>query len=363
VVARAWSLVRGRAPPARSRAGMLVRMSLPYVDRVILGCWQLARGHGRDVENALDVLEAHYAAGFRVFDCADIYTGVEAAIGAFARAHALGPDDLRVHTKYVPDLADLATLRPSDVERAVDRSRERLGRETLDLVQLHWWDDAVPGRLEVLATLRSLHERGTVRAIGLTNVDERRLREVLAAGIPIASVQAQYSLLDRRPADDLAAITATNGIDLLCYGSVAGGLLSDRYLAGSDVGDVHENRSLTKYRLIVEEAGGWDVLQALLAALREVADEVGADVAQVASAWCLRQRGVRACIVGIRSTRHVGALAALRDRVVLSDDQVARLEAVRSRFPEVPGPVYGLERDRDGRHGRIMKYGLNEATA
>ena len=309
----------------------------------------------------MDVLEAHYAAGFRVFDCADIYTGVEAAIGAFARAHALGPDDLRVHTKFVPDLADLATLRPSDVERAVDRSRERLGRDTLDLVQVHWWDDAVPGRLDVLATLRSLQERGAVRAIGLTNVDGRRLREVTDVGISLASVQTQYSFLDRRPAGDLAPIATANGIDLLCYGSVAGGLLSDRYLGRPDVGDVHENRSLTKYRLIVEEAGGWDALQALLAALREVADEIGADVAQVASAWSLRQRGVRACIVGIRSTRHVRALTALRDDVALTDDQAGRLDAVRARFPEVPGAVYALERDRDGRHGRIMKYGLNEA--
>jgi aryl-alcohol dehydrogenase-like predicted oxidoreductase len=288
---------------------MLLRMPLPYVDRVILGCWQLARGHGRDVEDAMDVLEAHYAAGFRVFDCADIYTGVEASIGAFARAHALGPADLRVHTKYVPDLADLATMRPSDVERAVDRSRARLGRDTLDLVQLHWWDDAVPGQLDVLATLTTLQERGAVRAIGLTNVDGKRLREVAAAGVTVASVQTQYSILDRRPATDLTPVAAANGVDLLCYGSVAGGLLSDRYLGRSDVGAVHENRSLTKYRLIVEEAGGWHALQALLAALREVADELGADVAQVASGWCLRQRGVRACIVGIRSTRHVGRCA------------------------------------------------------
>ncbi len=338
-------------------------MSLTYVDRVILGCWQLARGHGRDVEDAMAVLEAHYAAGFRVFDCADIYTGVEASIGAFARAHALGPDDLRVHTKYVPDLADLATLQPSDVERAVDRSRERLGRDTLDLVQLHWWDDAVAGQLDVLATLRALQEGGAVRAIGLTNVAGRRLREVTAAGFSIASVQTQYSILDRRPAADLTPIAAANEIDLLCYGSVAGGLLSDRYLGQPDVGDVHENRSLTKYRLIVEEAGGWDGLQSLLVTLRAVADEVGADVAQVASAWCLGQPGVRACIVGIRSTRHVKALCALRDAVALSDDQVARLEAVRSQFPEVPGPVYALERDRAGRNGRIMKYGLNEAPA
>ena len=338
-------------------------MSPIATDRVILGCWQLASGHGRDVEDGHTVLETHYAAGFRVFDCADIYTGVETLLGDFARAHGLRADEIQVHTKYVPDLADLARLRPTDVERAVDRSRQRLGRDALDLVQVHWWDDTVPGYLDVLVALADLQRRGVVRAIGLTNVGAPRLREVLQAGVPVAAVQTQYSLLDRRPRGAFATSAAEAAVDLLCYGSVAGGLLSDRYLGQPDVGDVHENRSLTKYRLIVEEAGGWDGLQSLLVALRAVADEVGADVAQVASAWCLGQPGVRACIVGIRSTRHVQALCALRDAVALSDDQVARLEAVRSQFPEVPGPVYALERDRAGRHGRIMKYGLNEAPA
>ena len=340
---------------------MLAGMARLPVDRVILGCWQLASGHGRDVQDGHAVLEAHVAAGFRVFDCADIYTGVEALLGDFARTHGLGSDALRVHTKYVPDLADLARLRPDDVERAVDRSRERLGRDVLDLVQLHWWDDAVPGYLDVLDALWSLQRRGVVRAIGLTNVGARRLREVLRAGVPVATVQTQYSLLDRRPRGAFAAVAAEADVDLLCYGSVAGGLLSDRYLGRGDLDAEHENRSLTKYRLIVEEAGGWSALQALLSEARAVADELGSDVATVASAWCLRQSGVRACIVGIRSTRHVVALRALRDAVELSDDQLARLEAVRARFPEVPGDVYELERDRDGRHGRIMKYGLREA--
>lgn len=337
-------------------------MSTIAADRVILGCWQLASGHGRDVEEGHAVLEAHVDAGFRTFDCADIYTGVETILGDFARAHGLGPDELRVHTKYVPDLGELASLGPSDVERAIERSCDRLGRDALDLVQLHWWDDAAPGYAGVLAALRQLHERGVVRAIGLTNVGVPRLREVLESGVPVTSVQTQYSLLDRRPRGAFAGLAAEHGIDLLCYGSVAGGLLSDRYLGRADLGATHENRSLTKYRLIVDEAGGWTALQALLAELRAVADELGSDVATVASAWCLRQRGVRACIVGIRSTRHVAALRALRDEVELGDEALARLEAARARFPEVPGDVYELERDREGRHGRIMRYGLRGAS-
>ena len=336
-------------------------MSPIATDRVILGCWQLASGHGRDVEDGHTVLETHYAAGFRVFDCADIYTGVETLLGDFARAHGLRADEIQVHTKYVPDLADLARLRPTDVERAVDRSRQRLGRDALDLVQVHWWDDTVPGYLDVLVALADLQRRGVVRAIGLTNVGAPRLREVLQAGVPVAAVQTQYSLLDRRPRGAFATSAAEAAVDLLCYGSVAGGLLTDRYLGRDDLDTEHENRSLTKYRLIVEEIGGWAALQSVLGALRGVADELGSDIASVASAWCLRQPSVRACIVGIRSTRHVAALRALRDEVELDDDQLARLEAARAHWPEVPGDVYELERDREGRHGRIMRYGLREA--
>lgn len=342
---------------------MIAHMALPYVDRLILGCWQLARGHGSDVEDGTGVLEAHYAAGFRVLDCADIYTGVEALIGSFIAAHGLAPGDLRVHTKFVPDLTSLADLRPDDVERAVDRSRARLRRDVLDLVQFHWWDYAVPGYLTALEALADLQRQGKVRAIGLTNFDADHLRTILEHGIPVASIQVQYSLLDRRPGAGLAGVAAGHDVDLLAYGSLAGGLLSDRYLAHEDLGDEHENRSLTKYRLIVDEIGGWPALQTLLRELRAVADERGSDVASVASGWCLRQPSVRACIVGIRSRRHVPRLAALREAAALSDAEVARLDAVRAHYPEVPGEVYALERDRAGRHGRVIKYGLNEAAS
>jgi aryl-alcohol dehydrogenase-like predicted oxidoreductase len=335
-------------------------MALDYLNRVIVGCWQLAQGHGREVEDGSAVLQSHVEAGFTVCDCADIYSGVEELIGQFIAAHGLAPHQLRVHTKYVPDLGELGRLRPGDVERAIDRSRSRLGREALDLVQFHWWDYAVPGYLGALDALAALQRQGAITAIGLTNFDAERLRSIVEHGIDVASIQVQYSLLDRRPRGALTAAAEASGVDLLAYGTVAGGLLSDAYLGRQDLGTDHENRSLTKYRLIVDEVGGWDALQALLRVLRAVADERGSDVASVASAYSLQQPGVRACIVGVRSRRHVARLAALRDDPALTGGQLARIDAARERFPEVPGAVYALERDRTGRHGRIMKYGLNE---
>jgi len=336
-------------------------MGLPYLDRLVLGCWQLASGHGTRVDDAATVLAGYYGAGFRVFDAADIYTGVEAALGDVAAAHGL--HDLRVHTKYVPDLAALPTLGPDDVARAIDRSCARLRRDVLDLVQFHWWDLALPGWIDALHALHDLQRQGRVRAIGLTNFDTAHLRTILDAGVPIASLQVQYSVLDRRPRGALAGLALAHGVDLLAYGSVAGGLLSDAYLGAGPLGGDVENRSLVKYALVVEEIGGWGALQAALRELRAVADERGSDVASVASAWCLREPGVRACIVGIRSLRHLERHRRLLDDPPLRDDEVARLEAARSRYPEVPGDVYALERDRDGRHGRVMKYGLARGAA
>ena len=337
-------------------------MPLPYLDRVIVGCWQLAEGHGTDVEDGRTVLDAYAGAGFRVFDAADIYTGVEALLGDFIAAHGLR-GEVRVHTKLVPDLAALPALSADDVARAVDRSLTRLRVDALDLVQFHWWDLAVPGYLQALEALAEQRRQGKVREIGLTNFDRTRLAEILDHGVPVASLQAQVSLLDRRTRGAFADLAAAHGVDLLAYGSVAGGLLSDAWLGQPAPDGTPENRSLVKYLLIVDELGGWDALQALLHELRAVADARGSDVATVASAWCLRQPGVRACIVGVRSRRHLSRHLELRHALALSDGEVARLERVRAAFPEVPGEVYALERDRGGRHGRVMKYGLNEARS
>ena len=134
---------------------------------------------------------------------------------------------------------------------------------------------------------------------------------------------------------------------MLAYGALAGGLLSN---AG---GTPLESRSLTKYRLIVEEVGGREVLGRARRALTELAVRHGATMADAAVAYVLGQPGVGAAIVGM-SRR---GLMVNGSRVRLSSSDVARLEAT------VPGTVRGevfeVERDRQGPHGRIMRYNLN----
>lgn len=114
----------------------------------------------------------------------------------------------------------------------------------------------MPGYLAALETLVDLKDQGQIREIGLTNFDADHVSEIVGHGIPVASVQTQYSVLDRRPRRALAPLANEHDVALLCYGSVAGGLLSDRYLGAPEPEQPYENRSLVKYMLVVEEMGG-----------------------------------------------------------------------------------------------------------
>ena len=228
------------------------------------GGWQLAGGHGAiDRRTAIADMHAFVDAGITTFDCADIYTGVESLIGEFIRERGRS-SDLQIHTKYVPDRSRLAGLTAADVAGAVERSLARLGVEALDLVQFHWWDYAVPGAIDALGWLDDHRRAGRIRHLGVTNFDTPTLSALLDAGLPVVSHQVQYSVLDQRPAAAMRALCSARGVQLLCYGTVAGGLLGERYLGAPPPVEPLENRSLVKYRLIVDEAGGWAALQRLL---------------------------------------------------------------------------------------------------
>ncbi len=144
----------------------------------------------------------------------------------------------------------------------------------------------------------------------------------------------------------------------MCYGSVAGGFLSDRWLGAKEPRGPLANRSLTKYKLIIDEFGGWPLFQELLAALRRVADRHGLDVATVASSAVLMRPGVAAVIVGATSRAHLAAnMGVAATRLTPADH--AEIAAITSRRLGPTGEVYELERDRGGPHGSIMKYNLS----
>ncbi len=336
------------------------------ISRLLKGGWQLAGGHGViDREGAIDDMFRFVEAGITTFDCADIYTGVEELIGAFRRRYlerhgTTRASDLQVHTKFVPDLTALATFSRADAVRGIDRSLSRLGVERLDLVQFHWWDYDVPRFVEVAGWLNDLRVEGKIRHIGVTNFDVARLRALLGAGIPVASIQLQYSVLDRRPHHGMAEFCRAHGIPMLCYGALAGGFLSPRYVGTPAPDGPLENRSLVKYRLIIEDFGGWALFQDLIAALARIARKHGVGVGTVALRWVLDQPGVAGVIAGARHHGHLRDTCAASG-LLLDDDDRSAIGAVQARSRGPLGDAYDLEREKGGRHAAVMKYNLNTA--
>ncbi len=334
------------------------------ISRVIKGGWQLDGDHGPvDRATAVADMQAFLDAGITTFDCADIYKGVEEMIGEFigdlrrTRGASLA-NRVCVHTKLVPDLARLPDLRPHEVEAIIDRSLQRLQVERLDLVQFYWWDLQLGNAVDALGILKDLKGKGKIGNLGTNNWDIADMEPFVRGGFDIVSAQVQYSVLDRRPAEKLAGWAARNGIQFLCFGTLAGGFLTETWLGRPDPGFAFENRSLIKYRLIIDEFGPWEHFQALLGTLKAIGDRHGVSLAAVATRYVLDQPQVAAAIVGARYARHLPMTLEIFD-VKLDDQDIGALERILQRSDGPKGDVFALERDRDGRHGRIMKYNLN----
>jgi aryl-alcohol dehydrogenase-like predicted oxidoreductase len=333
------------------------------ISRVIKGGWHLAGGHGAiESGSALRDMASFVDAGITTFDCADIYTGVESLIGQFLATYPAHARQVQVQTKFVPDLSALSSVDRRYVERVIDRSLSRLGVERLDLVQFHWWDFAVPRHVEVALELERLRRAGKIRHLGVTNFDTARLAELTAAGIPIVSHQLQYSLLDDRVNHGMREFCQTNRIFLLCYGTVCGGFLSERWLGQPEPAVELGNRSLTKYKLVIDDFGGWESFQSLLRALQGIAAKNNTDIASVASRFILDRPQVAGVIIGAVNASHLHAHSQM-GRLTLSETDLETIAAVTSKRCGPTGDVYELERDRHGRHGRIMKYDLNVVPA
>lgn len=338
------------------------------VSRIIKGGWQLAGGHGTfDRAEAVRDMARFVDAGITTFDCADIYTGVEEMIGEFiamlrSDRGAEAAEAVRVHTKLVPDFDRLESFTESDVEAIVDRSLKRLNLDRLHLVQFYWWDVARGRPVEVLSSLTRLQEKGKAAYLGTTNWDTDVMARFVDAGLDLVSAQVQYSLLDARPEGRFSQWCRDHAIQLLCYGTIAGGFLTEAWRGKPDPGYAFENRSLIKYRLIIDEFGGWDLFQDLLEVLNGIAGRHGVTIAAVASRAVLDKPNVASAIVGARTARYLDRTVPIFD-LRLDDQDRAALEKVLDRRAGPAGPVYGLERDKTGPHGRIMKYNLNTDAA
>lgn len=272
--------------------------------RILNGMWQVSGAHGKiDRDRAIAAMFDYTDAGFSTWDLADHYGPAEDFIGEFRRQWATrrSPETLgQIHafTKWVPRPTAMTR---EIVEKNIDISRRRMGVEALDLLQFHWWDYRHRAYLDALDYLAELQAEGKIKHLALTNFDTEHLKELSDRGLKIVSNQVQFSIVDRRPERQMVELCRERGIHLLAYGTLCGGLLSERYLGEDEPRWGRLNTaSLGKYKQMVDVWGNWSLFQQLLQVLKEIADKHGVKIANVAVRYVLDKPAVAGAIVGAR---------------------------------------------------------------
>jgi aryl-alcohol dehydrogenase-like predicted oxidoreductase len=271
--------------------------------RVLNGMWQVSGAHGRiEPKSAIASMFDYMDAGFTTWDLADHYGPAEDFIGEFRRKlvatrgeNALS--NLQAFTKWVPRPTKMTRRL---VEQNIDISLKRMGVETLDLIQFHWWEYRDKNYLDALAYMAELQKEGKIKHLALTNFDTEHLKIITQSGIKIVSNQVQFSLIDRRPLVKMVSFCQEHDIKLLAYGTLGGGLLSEKYLGVEPRGGVLNTASLRKYKNMVDTWGGWSLFQELLSLLKQIADKYAVSIPNIAVRYILDQPTVAGAIVGAR---------------------------------------------------------------
>ena len=307
------------------------------ISRVLSGLWQIADmerdSRLLDPESTALQMAPYVEAGFTSFDMADHYGSAEQIAGCFRAHHPLGPQALML-TKWVPEPG---ALNREAVRAGVVRALERLQTEQLDLLQFHAWHYPDPSWLDALFWLDELRDEGLIAHLGVTNFDAAHLRVALASGLPIISNQVSYSLIDQRASGPLTSVCEEYDVKLLAYGTLAGGLLSERWLGAPEPADL-ATWSQMKFKRFIDAAGGWVRFQNLLVSLAGIAEAHDVTIAAVASRYILNQPAVAGVILGARLVEadHVQENLAIFDLEFSDADRELIASGINALDP-VPG--------------------------
>jgi len=262
---------------------------------------------GREADEATSrqMVDRFLDAGGNFIDTADVYNeGVSEEITG--RAIAAKRDEVVLATKVRfatgPGPNDVGLSR-RHIRLGVEASLRRLGTDWIDLYQVHCWDDRTPLE-ETLATLDDLVEQGKVRYLGASNFAAWHLATALGKSAlhgweRFSCLQPEYSLVTRDIERELLPLCQAEGLGVIPWSPLAGGILTGKYRRGEDLptgtrgGDAEEPITFT-YRL---DDRAWRIVDAV----GKVAADTGKTSAQVALNWVSNRPGVTAPIIGARS--------------------------------------------------------------
>jgi len=301
------------------------------ISAIGFGAWAIGADWGTvDDADSLAALHAAADAGVNFFDTADVYGDghSEQLIGRFLRERS--GERIYVATKMGRRVEQVVeNYTPEAFVEWTTRSRDNLGVETLDLVQLHCPPTNVFYHPELFAAIDELVADDVMRHYGVSV--EKVEEAIKAMEYPgMATVQIIFNMVRQRPADRFLAEALANDVGVLARVPLASGLLTGKYDAGSTFAENdHRNYNREGQAFDVGETfAGLDYEAGLefVAAVRDLAPE-GATLSQLALRWILMHGGVTAAIPGAKSPDQARTNAAATDLEPLSEETMAQIAA------------------------------------
>ncbi|MFP4054811.1 MAG: aldo/keto reductase [Phycisphaerae bacterium] len=295
------------------------------VSVICQGCWSIVGGQtwgNQDRDDSIAAIRTAMDAGINFFDTAPAYgDGESEQLIAAAFDGSPARHDAVIATKI--NREDAA---PSDVRASCEHSLQRLGVETIDLLQLHWPNPDIPAE-ETIGAMMQLRAEGKIRAVGVSNFGVGYLAD-LPEGV-VATNQIAYSLLWRVPEREVIPACRRRGISILCYSPICQGLLAGKFDSPDAVPDGRaRTRLFSKDRPEARhhEAGCEAETFEAIAKIRGICEDIRQPMSRVALAWLIAREGVTAAIAGGRNPDQARDNAAAGD-LELPPEVIEALEA------------------------------------
>lgn len=284
------------------------------------------------------MVRAAVDAGVNFIDTADVYAEgrSEEITGQAIRNLGLRRDEIVVATKGFGATGQGPNARGASRYHLLDAckaSLRRLQLDHVDLYQIHGFDPVTPME-ETLRALDTLVQHGHVRYVGVSNWAAWQIAKALGIAERLGlhrpvSLQAYYTLVGRDLEREIVPMLLSEDVGLMVWSPLAGGFLSGKYSGGAGADEGRRGQ----FDFPPVDAGRGD---AVIAAMRPLAETRGVSVAQIALAWLLHQRAVTSVVIGAKRPEQLADnLAAVN--IDLTPDELAMLDAASALAPEYPG--------------------------
>jgi aryl-alcohol dehydrogenase-like predicted oxidoreductase len=291
----------------------------------VVGLGSNTFGTGLDEASATKVVHAALDAGINFFDTSDNYGNAHSE-EILGRALKGRRREAVIATKFGTKMSATRSggAHPDYIRLAVEDSLKRLGVDCIDLYQMHRPDPKVP-IADTLGALHELVQAGKVRAVGCSSFSPTQLREAADAArgrTPFASVQNEYSVLEREPEQGVLEACEKLGVMFIPFSPLAKGMLTGKYRQGQPApkGSRLENRE--RYAQFTS-----DRAYAVAEALLQYAEQRGHTLLELAFSWLLSHRVLASVIAGASKPEQVkGNVKAAQWR--MTDAELADIDAI-----------------------------------